>query len=292
MSALKQRLNFEAIGTVWSIGSTRAISQQEQDSIQSTISNFDSIFSRFRPDSYVSHVSKKPGTYDLPEHCYEMLELYKKLYIVTDGLVTPLIGKIMEETGYNSSYSFMAQSNIGKTPDWSEVISYDHEQLTLHQSALLDFGAVGKGYLVDLVAAILRPHHSNFVINAGGDIFYHSQKNEVITVGLENPFDTTQAIGVASISNQALCGSSPSRRSWGNFHHIMNPKTNKPAQDIMATWVTAQTTAEADGISTALFFTPPDKLRAELTFEYAILRADNSLQYSQKFLGEFFSEIH
>ena len=91
----------------------------------------------------------------------------------------------------------------------------------------LDFGACGKGYLVDLLGRMLRS--TQFVIDAGGDLLIHAE--QPISIALEDPEDSSRAIGVAHIVNGALCASAPSRRHWNvavnertqiAIHHLLN----------------------------------------------------------------------
>jgi thiamine biosynthesis lipoprotein len=52
---------------------------------------------------------------------------------------------------------------------------------------------------------------------------------------------------------------------------------------VLATWVLANSTMMADGLATALFFTPAAKLAQQFAFEYAVLMPDMSLQHSRNF---------
>ena len=77
----------------------------------------------------------------------------------------------------------------------------------------MDFGAAGKGYLIDLVAKVLQKHKLDyFCVDAGGDMFYHNIGNEKLRVGLEHPDNPKQVIGVANIYNQSICASAGNRR--------------------------------------------------------------------------------
>ena len=85
-----------------------------------------------------------------------------------------------------------------------------------------------------------------------------------------NAADPYQAIGVAEMSSGAICASASNRRSWadgiresaGTWHHIIDPKTGHPPGDVVATWVIAPSAMIADGLATALFFTPAEDLYA------------------------------
>lgn len=286
--------HFEAIGTVWEITVRDILSDnvwtQLLQSVQARIESFDIAYSRFRPDTLVTRMSEAAGSYELPPDAFKMLDFYHKLYTATDGNVTPLIGQVMSDAGYDASYSLQSKP-LRKPPNWEDVLEYDAKTLTIKQPALLDFGAAGKGYLVDLVAQIIdQAAVRAYTINAGGDIL-HRDTNRSLEVGLENPLDTSEAIGMVRLGNRSFCASAGSRRKWGEFHHIIDPIKLQSPRDILATWVIADETMLADGMATALFFTDAAQLAKQFIFSYALLRDDMSLEHSQDFPARIFEVI-
>ncbi len=288
-------LEFEAIGTHWQIDLfdeliTFRLSEVEKK-IHTRISDFDLAYSRFKPESLVTKMSQRSGQYLLPNDAKKMIEVYKKLYDLTDGAFTPLIGQVVSDAGYDADYSF--KSKPLTTPKrWEEVLDFEGSEIELKEPALLDFGAGGKGYLIDLVGELLTESEIySFCIDAGGDILYkntQSEKPELLKVGLENPEDTQQVIGVAEIVNESICGSAGNRRSWGEFHHTIDPRTLTSPRHILATWVIAKEALYADALATALYFVNKDILRAEFEFECAILTAQFSIEKTPDFPAEFF----
>jgi thiamine biosynthesis lipoprotein len=218
-----------------------------------------------------------------------MLELYRQMYLETGGLMTPLIGRLISDAGYDKEYSLTEKSTLVSPPAWDDVLSYKHPELTVREPVLLDFGAAGKGYLIDIVSDILTAQNiKNYCIDAGGDILHRGA--ELLRVGLENPEDIDQAIGVVEIVNQSICGSSGNRRAWGRFHHIINPSTMSSPTEITSIWVIADSTILADALTTALFFARADKLQKLFGFEYLILKADFSIERSVGFKAELFTQ--
>ena len=287
-----RRAVFEAIGTRWDIRADDPIDdtawQRLSEKIRRRIEAFDKAYSRFRPDSLVTKMSRRAGRYELPADGYKLLSFYERLYKSTDGKITPLIGQTITDAGYDAKYSFQT-SELHTPPKWEDVITYDQQEIYIKKPALLDFSAAGKGYIVDIVGELLRSAglHS-FIINAGGDLLHCSVDGEPISVGLENPSDTLEAIGIAKLSNQSLCASSGSKRKWGTYHHIIDPDSLQSPIEIISTWVVADDTMMADGIATALFFTNPEVLRKHFNFSYAILYKDMTLLQSKDFPATVF----
>lgn len=284
--------SFKAIGTSWSIdfkyteGSFDASSVF--DFIRARIEVFEQNYSRFRKDSIVSKIKESEGIYQLPTDGKMLMMMYRKLYDLTDGKVTPLIGQTLVDIGYDAEYSLKPKEIIQPTLLWDNVMKYDQETntLTTFVPIQLDFGALGKGYIVDIVSEILLDAGvTDFTVDAGGDMYH---RGETLRVGLEHPENPEQVIGVAEIINGAICGSSGNRRTWNKYHHILNPVTQESPREIIALWVTAESTMLADGLTTALFFADPLELKKTLKFEYSIVRADGSALTSPHFPGSLF----
>ena len=288
---------FEAIGTRWIIdchGIPQDRDQQEiSNAIKKRIADFDQAYSRFRSDSLIYTMSEKQGRYTVPDDAESLLELYHHLYTITDGAFTPLIGKTLEEAGYDNTYS-LKKRTLHRPPFWEEVINYTHPYVTIKKPALLDFGAAGKGHIVDIIGDLLTPKGiPSFCIDAGGDILYKNSQDIPLRVGLEHPENPKQVIGIATITNQAICGSSGNRRQWGEFHHIIHPGSLSSPRHILATWVIADTAIVADALATCLFFTDPITLQKYYNFEYFLLLPDYSIDQSFAFPAEvFYNENH
>ncbi len=258
-SNFKQKHNFEAIGTSWTIEADEI----DIEKIKARIAEYDKNYSRFRTDSLV-WTMRTPGSYILPDDAKEMFDLYQKLYLLTDGKMTPLIGEVMEKAGYDKDYS-LVEKDPQPAPLWDEAIEYDFPHITIKKPVLLDVGAIGKGYLIDIVGDMIE---GNYVIDAGGDI---KIKGINQTIGLENPENTNQIVKTIDVKDRSIAGSSGNRRKWGRFHHIIDPIKVESPDHIKATWVVADTALLADALATALYFAKVEDLKKYFEFEYYII---------------------
>lgn len=291
---MRRIAEFDAIGTHWSIDLPETLDAATVSSvlvgIHGRIETFDQVYSRFRADSLVTQINQAAGRYQLPSDAAALFAWYRLLYSLTNGAVTPLIGNALSDAGYDAEYSLI-EKPMTPPKAWDDVMSFDPSTNTLETSepVLLDFGAAGKGYLVDIIASRLREAGiDSYCIDAGGDIAHRSETNEPLRIGLENPHDTSEAIGVATITSQSICGSAGNRRRWGRFHHTLDPRTLTSPTEIAAVWVVAGTTMVADGLTTALNFVAPKTLLSVIPFSYAILGNDGHLSASPNFPAEFF----
>lgn len=293
MSQSQTKFEFQAIGTGWVIDINQDISKDKRaillDKIMERIAVFDKDYSRFRKDSLVTEMSIKAGEYILPPDSEIMVSLYKKFFDITNGSVTPLIGQVLVDAGYDANYSFK-QRPLSKPLSWDEVMIWQYPLLTLKFPTLLDFGAGGKGYLIDIVSEIMEENGvKSYCVDASGDIRHRSMENKELRVGLENPTDKNQVIGVTKIIKESICGSAGNRRVWGDFHHIISPHSLSSPKQILAVWAIADSTILSDLLTTALFFTNPEILSRHFDFEYLILRSDYSIAKSSDFPVELFT---
>ena len=295
LSSLKQKPKytqdtFQAIGTHWQIELWGLASSQGKavcQKIRDRITIFEATYSRFRDDSLIARMAENAGMYTLPDDAKRMLDMYQKMYHFTGGDVTPLIGQALSDAGYDKNYSLQPKS-IQTVPTWEETMRYDFPLLEIKRPALLDFGGIGKGALIDIVSELIENEGAeNFVVNAGGDMFCKNE--QCVDVALQDPRDSSQAIGVAHILHGALCGSAGTYRHWAQFTHILNPHTLKSPKQNEAVWVYAASALEADALTTALYFASASDLCKHFRFEYAIIKAGGSLEVSNNFPAEIFT---
>ena len=80
------------------------------------------------------------------------------------------------------------------------------------------------------------------------------------------------------------------RRAWGDeLHHVIDGRTGMPTHDVVATWVVADDAATADGLATALFFAPAERLAPAFRFSWVRMFADGRAEISTDFDGELFT---
>jgi thiamine biosynthesis lipoprotein len=282
-------LRFEAIGAPWRIDTPDPLTADIEAAIRRRIDEFDKTYSRFRHDSLVSRIARKAGSWEFPDDAGPLFDLYERLYGATDGAVNPLVGERLEHLGYDAAYSLRPSGVVKPIPRWEDAIAWDGERLTTVAPVVLDVGAAGKGYLVDLVAGVLEGAGiRQYTIDASGDILHRGA--EPLRIALEHPFDPTLAIGVYELTDGALCASAPNRRSWGDgLHHIIDAVTGDPTVAVAATWAIASSALVADGLATALFFASAASLAAEFDFDYVRMFPNSRVEHSLTFQGELFT---
>lgn len=293
MDALVTSWRFEAIGTTWVIDADIPLTHQAMRAVALRVDAFDRAWSRFRPGSVVDDLRAGAGCHRMPEDAGPLLATYETLFRLTEGAVSPCVGTSLERLGYDATYSLEAGAPVA-APSWADV-QWEPPCLTTREPFVLDVGAAGKGYLADLVAETLRTHLGDaaFTVDASGDLL---RQGATLRVALEHPLDPSAAVGVVELGGEgrgALCASAVNRRSWpgqegSTNHHVLDARTGRPTQDVLATWALADDALTADAAATALFFVEPERLAAELDVTCVVMGADQRLLASPDFPGELF----
>jgi len=284
--------SFDAIGTAWSIQSANALDATVLGGMHELIEHFDQTWSRFRDDSLISKISRTPGEYALPPEATPLFDFYRTLYDLSAGAVTPLVGRTLEALGYDQHYTLRPTPGVPPViPRWEDALSFRSGVLSAPRPVLVDIGAAGKGLLVDLVVEYLvDAGHSNFLVDASGDLRRHDTTGSKERVGLENPANPARAVGVAEIGTGSLAASGTNRRRWAkNLHHVVNGITGVPTTGVLASWVVAEQAMIADGVATALLVCNPEPFAEAFDIEWVTMSDNGVVRHSPHFPGEVFS---
>lgn len=133
--------------------------------ITALLDGYERALSRFREDSLVAAMRRAQhgGSFDFPDWAAGLFDLYDALHEASDGAIDPCVGEDLTRLGYGPAYTFVAQPDAGERvgavhgrPTWCGSVERHGCTLVTRGSVSLDFGACGKGYAVDLIAALLR----------------------------------------------------------------------------------------------------------------------------------------
>ena len=276
---------FDAIGTRWEVETEEPLSRDARTAVTAAIARFDRAWSRFRPDSVVTAL-REGGTAAAPPDAVPVLDAYRELARATDGAVNPLVGVGLEALGYDAGISLRAGRPVAAPEEWERMLTWSDTELTLHAPAVIDVGALGKGRLVDLVAAHLENVPGRVIVDASGDL---RVEGGTARVALEHPYDPSAAVGVVDVADRSLCASAVNRRAWGDgLHHVLDARTGLPVQSWAATWVLAGDAMSADAVATALFFEGGAALARRWGADWVRMATDGRIESSPGFPGELF----
>jgi FAD:protein FMN transferase len=219
-------------------------------------------YSRFMDSSILSKANLKLFTWQeaSPEFIYILLRA-KAFNELTGGMFDITVKSVLDTLGYDKQYTFTRKperkarliERLANNLLQPVLINEQQNRILLRRE--IDFGGIAKGYAVDRVAQILEEAGvSHYYINAGGDIYAKAGAAEgKWKIVLEHPDDASLAIGTLDLNSQAIACSSPNRRKWNGYHHLINPKTKKPACGMKCVFALAKTAMEADVYAKAIF---------------------------------------
>ncbi len=150
------------------------------------------------------------------------------------------------------------------------ILAHDKSTVFLKRKGMmLDLGGIAKGYAADLALASLRQDKiAAGIVAAAGDIRAFGLKPDgtLWNIGIKNPRQKSEAdelIAKARLTNKAISTSGDYERYFieegRRFHHILDPKTGYPAGQCRSVTVISDSGVFADGFSTAVFVSGPDK---------------------------------
>ncbi len=159
----------------------------------------------------------------------------------------------------------------------------------------LDLGATAKGYAVELVSDELRRMGcTEFIISAGGNVSAGSypagEGKRKWTVSVKDPSDTKNYLMKLAIENMSVVTSGNYERyrmyDGVRYHHIIDPKTLAPSNHFSAVTVIAESSADADIYSTAIFSMPYDQglaFASDKGLAVLWVMPDGKLKYTDSF---------
>lgn len=103
------------------------------------------------------------GHFDFPDWAGPLFDLYDALHAATRGAIDPCVGEDLIRLGYDPALSFTVEADAGERLGalhgravWGrDVVRSSGTTLVTRSPVHVDFGACGKGYLVDSLGGLL-----------------------------------------------------------------------------------------------------------------------------------------
>jgi len=231
------------------------------------LDDVDRTCSRFRPDSDLSRANAAAGRrVRVDPLLADALEAALWAARVTDGLVDPTLGAVLSGLGYDRTFRLVVSTAAGHGPTalpaphpggaWQALQVDPTGSVLVPAGCALDLGATGKAFAADLIARRLAERTGGgAVVSVGGDVAVAPLDGAQwpVAVGEEPGDPATETVG---IGQGGLATSTVLRRRWTRdgvaVHHLVDPRTGRPADTIWRTAsVAAQSCVAANTASTA-----------------------------------------
>jgi thiamine biosynthesis lipoprotein len=249
--------DYKALGTTWYIEVFGDFDPEHlmraRSDITHEILGFEEKYSRFKSDSLLNKLNRDNQVPYDTDLCNMLLQ-GEQWRAITGGVFDIAIKTRLEQRGYGTESGPIVVHP--PTSSFDSRVSSTGTHILWHSTQAIDLGGIGKGYLIDTLAGILKMRHAMpyFIINGGGDMYATSDHGIPIEVVLEHPIDVGTYIGKITLHDQSLCASSSYKRTWikggVKYNHFIDTRTNKMVQ--AASFVVGQTACESDVLATVL----------------------------------------
>ena len=233
--------------------------------VQEQIAEVDLVCSRFRADSELSRVNRSAGQrVTLHPLLEEAIAAALRTAKMTGGLVDPTLGNHVQDAGYTVTFSALPTNGppldltVRQLFGWQSVeLDSASHSLRVPAGVALDLGASGKAWAADRAAeTVAETFGVAALVECGGDI---AVRGRVPDGGwpVRVAFDEGAAPGQdVTLHDGGLATSGTTARRWlrggVEVHHIIDPRTGRPAQSPWAmVTVAARTCLEANAAATA-----------------------------------------
>jgi FAD:protein FMN transferase len=196
-----------------------------------------------------------------------LLRQSQQLYTQTQGLFNPTLGRLSALWGFHNdelpqdappSAASIAALHV-LNPSMDDIHIDEHGVVTCDNPAVqLDFGAIAKGYAVDLAVAYLRQQGiEHAIVNAGGNLrAIGSAGKRPWRIGIRHP-NTPGVLASLMIEGDESVFTSGNYERYRDYQgirysHILDPRSGWPVQNTVAVTVIAPNGSLADVASTAL----------------------------------------
>lgn len=193
--------------------------------------------SRFRPSSALCRLNAAAGQgpQAVPAMLQEVAALALAQAEATGGVFDPTVLTALQGAGYVGSFETIGRGPVATvTPRaaWREL-RVEKGAIALPAGTGLDLGGLAKGWTVDRLAERLRAL-GPVLVDAGGDMRAFGRLNgEPWAVALADPLHDGEELALFALCDEAIATSSVGKRRWqqnGQWrHHLIDPRTQKPA---------------------------------------------------------------
>lgn len=233
--------------------------------VENEMRRIDQEMSPYKPESELSTVNRlapnEPVKISL--ELFNLLAKAERISQQSDGAFDITYASI----GYQYDYRIKQKPNNQQIQQALAAIDHtglvlNKEQQTIsfkHPRIKIDLGGIAKGYAVKNCLAILASLGiKHGLVSAGGDTgLLGDRKGRPWLVGIKHPRASDKTAVHLPLSNEAISTSGDYERYFiedeVRYHHIINPKTGKSAQQVVSVSVIGQDPTYVDALSTTLF---------------------------------------
>ena len=243
------------------------------DAAFTEIARLEDLMSEWRPGSKISRVNTEAGrsSVQVSPEILEVLREAKAVSEASSGAFDASWAALRGVWDFQSEQA--APPAVGLTSAKARLVDYrrirvDESTATVQlerAGMAIGLGGIAKGYALDRAAAILRARGlTDFVLYAGGQVLVSGHRGQrPWRVGIQHPRRADVYFAYFSPGNGSVSTSGDYEhffvKDGVRYHHILDPKTGRPAPRTVAVTVVTPKGVSADAWSTALFVLGPEE---------------------------------
>jgi thiamine biosynthesis lipoprotein len=275
-----QRLSMSCVYAITAFGDPAddvpAILERALDEVD----RIDRLMSHYKADSPLSQLNRAAakGAVVVDSELFEFIARSLDYSRDSGGAFDVTVGPLMKAWGF-----FNGDGRVPTDTELRDVmrrVGYQHVVLDRSSRTIrfdvagveIDLGGIAKGYAVDRVVALLRQDGiTAAVVSARGSTVYglgHPPDRASWEVRIQDPLNSSNVAFTVGLANRALSMAGRSAKTFERngvlYSHIMDPRTGRPVQGVVAVAVTSETGTEGDALDDALFVMGMEKSRGYL----------------------------
>lgn len=302
---------FDSMNTFMTLKTYGKNAAEANFKVKARICELESYFSTTLPESDVFKINNSNGDYEFLHDETARLALYAlKMAKKTDGALNPAIYPIVKAWGFTTGeYKIPLESEILSILPYTDFSKMQIEEIANLENAeksekkfilqkpagaMIDFGAVAKGFASDEAVKILKSYGiDSAILDLGGNIVALGAKPDGTewNVGIKNPWNGENPVAGIKIKNQCVVTSGGYERFFvgadgKKYIHIFDGKTGFPVEnELESVSVVSESGAYADSLSTALFVMGTENAinfwKANHDFDMILITKDKRIFYTK-----------
>lgn len=257
-----------AIGTTYSI---KYISVNDVDfslKIDSLVAAINKSTSTYIPTSDISKINDGDSTVTVDAYFEEVFIKSERIFKETNGDFDPTVGILVNAWGFGpeneiANLDSVKVDSLLTYVGFQKIKLQNHKIVKEHPQIYIDFNAIGKGYLVDVIGRLFEQHQiDNYMVEIGGEIRARgvNQDNVAWKIAIENPnedgsrsFATTIQLHNESIATSGNYRKYRKTEDGKKYVHTINAKTGFASESnlLSASVISKSDCADVDGYATA-----------------------------------------
>ncbi len=198
------------------------------------------------------------------EHLIKAVNLAVLYSERTGGAFSPMLGRVIDLWGIGEKNYVPSAQELSEALAAAKLsdIEISGDEIELYGGAMLNLGAIAKGYASDVMKEILTEREiPRAIISLGGNVYVHGTREDgkPWNVALRDPEGSANDwFATLAVEDKFIISSGDYERYFERdgvrYHHIIDPKTGYPAEcDLRAAVIVSECGAEGDAYSTAMY---------------------------------------